>query len=854
LFCFAPQPVDAANYVEIAGLFRTGQYATCAEEAAKAIAEDDSRENLHLIKIRAEMEQGKYAAALATLDAALQQLPTSIQLRWIGRDVCRFNNQLERVTKCEDEIGLLVRQAPQRYSDAVNRITVGRFLLSQSIDPKRVLDVFYNEVKKQQPNLALVWLACGELALDKQDFALAATNYAQAVKLDSAEPDAHYGLARAFVSSDSAKATESLKAALERNPNHIGSLLVVVESQIDSERYDEAETSLKLIAAVNPHHPRAAAYRAAIAHLRNQPDVEKREREAALKHWPTNPEPYYLIGKKLSQKYRFREGAQLQREALAFAPAYLPAKMQLAQDLLRLGEEEEGWKLANEVRRADEYSVLAHNLTTLQENLEKFRTIEANGFMLRMDAREADIYGQRVLDLLTRAKATLCGKYHVELPQPVIVEMFPRQEDFAIRTFGMPGGAGFLGVCFGTVITANSPASQAARPTCWEATLWHEFCHVVTLNKTHNRMPRWLSEGITVYEERQAHSSWGQSIKPAYRKMLLGDELTPVSQLSGAFLSPPSPQHLQFAYFESSLVVEYLIETHGLETLLQILNDLGTGVTINDALSRHTVPLEQLDAAFADYARAQAQAMAPDADWSDPELPRRADEKLLADYVREHPRNYPALQRLARQRIADKNWEGARESLEMMRQLYPRDAGADSLYPMLALIHRELKETSEERQVLSTLADLADDNVDLFARLTELTGAAGDWESTKTFTKRWLAVSPLQTEPHRRCAQAAEQLLDDPLAIECYRALLMLSPVTAADSHLQLATALERTGDLATARKHALLALEETPRFRAAHKLLLEITRKIEALPKDAEANPPTRKNDGGRKKPQTGF
>ena len=46
------------------------------------------------------------------------------------------------------------------------------------------------------------------------------------------------------------------------------------------------------------------------------------------------------------------------------------------------------------------------------------------------------------------------------------------------------GGAGFLGVCFGSVITANSPASQSASPANWQSVLWHEFCHVVTLQKT----------------------------------------------------------------------------------------------------------------------------------------------------------------------------------------------------------------------------------------------------------------------------------------------------------------------------------------------------------------------------------
>ncbi|MBI3865738.1 MAG: tetratricopeptide repeat protein [Planctomycetia bacterium] len=840
---------SAADYVQIAALFRTGKYAECAEEAGKAIAADEFNENCRLVKIRSEMAQGKYADALATLDAALQKLSTSIHLRWLGRDVCRFNGQLDRARKLDDEIGQLVRQAPGRYSDAVNRVVVGRFLLNQTIDPKRVLDGIYNEVKKQQPNLAMVWLASGDLALEKQDYALAAQNYAQAAKLDPSDPDVHYGLARAFAPSESAKATTELQAALALNPNHVESLLVAVEDQIDSERYDDADKVLKAIAAVNPHHPRAAACRAVLAHLRNQPDVEKREREAAQEFWSANPEPLYVIGKKLSQKYRFREGAQYQRDALALAADYLPAKTQLAQDLLRLGQEVEGWQLAGEVLEADEYSILAHNLTTLHECLDKFRTIEADGFVLRMDAREADVYGGRVINLLSRAKAALCAKYDMRLEKPVIVEMFPRQQDFAIRTFGMPGGAGFLGVCFGTVITANSPASQGAHPTCWEATLWHEFCHVVTLNKTHNRMPRWLSEGISVYEERQADPTWGQSIKPAYRKMLLGDDLVPVSRLSGAFLNPPSPQHLQFAYFESSLVVEYLVETHGLDTMKKILVDLGAGVTINDALSRHTVPIEQLDASFADYARAQAKAMAPEVDWSEPELPRRADEKLLTVYLKEHPQNYSALQRLAGQRIAAKNWAGAKEPLAELRRLYPRDAAADGLYALLARVHRELKETDQERKVLMILASLSDDNVEALTRLTELTAAAGDWELTKTYAQKWLAISPLLPEPHRRCAQAAEKLHDDPLAIESYRSLLHLDSVGAADLHLQLATALERSGDLPAARRHALLALEETPRFRAAHKRLLEITRKLEAAPPGKDPAAPTGTGERGKKK-----
>src|SRR5437870_9756713 len=141
----------------------------------------------------------------------------------------------------------------------------------------------------------------------------------------------------------------------------------------------------------------------------------------------------------------------------------------------------------------------------------------------------------------------------------------------------MPGNAGYLGVCFGKVVTANSPASQTAHPVNWEAVLWHEFCHVVTLQMTKNKMPRWLSEGISVYEEHQANPAWGMRIDPRYREMILGEDLVPVGKLSAAFLAPKSPRHLQFAYLESSMVIEFIVDRYGIDKLRNVLTDLRNG-------------------------------------------------------------------------------------------------------------------------------------------------------------------------------------------------------------------------------------------------------------------------------------
>ena len=54
----------------------------------------------------------------------------------------------------------------------------------------------------------------------------------------------------------------------------------------------------------------------------------------------------------------------------------------------------------------------------------------------------------------------------------------------------------------------------------WRQVLWHEFVHVITLQKTGNRLPRWLSEGISVYEETRRDSAWGQRLDDSFAAVI----------------------------------------------------------------------------------------------------------------------------------------------------------------------------------------------------------------------------------------------------------------------------------------------------------------------------------------------
>lgn len=86
-------------------------------------------------------------------------------------------------------------------------------------------------------------------------------------------------------------------------------------------------------------------------------------------------------------------------------------------------------------------------------------------------------------------------------------------------------------------------------------------------------------------------------------------------------------------------------------------------------------------------------------------------------------------------------------------------------------------------------------------------------------------MNPLVPPPYRHLAQAAAALGDDSTAVVAWRTLLQLDVPERADAHFQLARLLHKRGEDADARRHALLALEETPRYRAALQLLREISR-----------------------------
>lgn len=821
---WAVSPAGGADLDEAEALLRSGEYEQAARMAAEAVDGLVWEERWIRLKVEAELATGDDEAALASLETGLRRFSISLPLLLKAREVFRYAGRSDEIPAVLDRIELLIRAYPDRYDTAEGRVALGRFFLLRGIDPKQVLDRFYDVAIDRDPGLVDAYLASAELALEKQDDALAAETLAKAPEEARDDPRYHFLLARAFSEGDRARSAEAIEAALGLNPNHADSLLLRANHLIDAEAYDQAEAVLDRVLEINPRDPQAWAFRAVIAHLTNDPEGEAEARASALDRWEENPEVDHILGRELSQKYRFAEGSAYQRRALELDPDYLPAKVQLCTDLLRLGAEEEGWALADEVFERDGYNVLAYNLVTLKGELDGYRTLEGDGFLVRMEPGEAELYGDRVLELLGRARQTLRERYGAIVEEPVVVEVFPSKNDFAVRTFGLPGADGFLGVCFGRVITAISPAAQGEDPSNWESVLWHEYCHSVTLARSRNKMPRWLSEGISVFEEGREDPSWATRINPHYREKLLADDLTPLSGLSGAFLAPESPLDVQFAYFESALAVEFLADLGGLGAIRGLLDDLGAGVPINEALpDRFGRSLAELDEGFFDFARSRALAAAPGASWEEPDLPPDADTEALEAWLEEHPGSVPGWRRLGLRLVDEERWRRAEEALRTLKDLDPDGVGPESADALLAAVFRRQDDPEAEREALQSLVSRDAGAGSALLRLIELDEEEEDWPRLAEHCRAMLAVNPLIPAPHRGLARAAERLGETGDAINAYQALATLDPTDPAEIHFRLAGLLRQEGREDEARREVLRALEEAPRFREAHRLLLEL-------------------------------
>ena len=184
------------------------------------------------------------------------------------------------------------------------------------------------------------------------------------------------------------------------------------------------------------------------------------------------------------------------------------------------------------------------------DTLDKFETFKDGDLIVRLHPDEVRVMKEPLLRIARESLAALSKRYGFTPTGPILIEMFPRHDDFAVRTLGLPGMVGALGACFGKVVTLDSPRARPPGDFNWSATLWHELAHVMTLQMSNQRVPRWLTEGTSVFEERRARPEWGREGEFEFLDAMAKGELIKVAELNSGFTSSRT---INLAYHQSSL-------------------------------------------------------------------------------------------------------------------------------------------------------------------------------------------------------------------------------------------------------------------------------------------------------------
>jgi len=109
----------------------------------------------------------------------------------------------------------------------------------------------------------------------------------------------------------------------------------------------------------------------------------------------------------------------------------------------------------------------------------------------------------------------------------------------------------------------------------------HEFVHLVfdtASSNPYHDPPRWLNEGLAVYQSEGYGSSDRGEVEDAARS----GTLIPLDGLTGQF---PNGQAFFLAYAESVSAVDYMIRTHGSDALVTLIRSYAEGRTDDEAFS-----------------------------------------------------------------------------------------------------------------------------------------------------------------------------------------------------------------------------------------------------------------------------
>lgn len=508
---------------------------------------------------------------------------------------------------------------------------------------------------------------------------------------------------------------------------------------------------------------------------------------------------------------RYADAVRLAQQAVGYDSLSIRALGVLGTTQLRVGSMDDGRTTVERAFALDPYNLWHKNTLDLLDKMRGFRTITRGRIQLVAPADEAELLSLYIFPLLERAFDSLQVRYGYAPPTPVRLEFFRQHADFSVRTVGLVG-LGALGVSFGSLLAMDTPNAREQGEFNWGSTAWHELTHAFTLGASAHRVPRWLSEGLSVLEERRAAPGWGARTTLPWMLAYRNGRLRPISALNDGFMRPRYPEETQFSYYHASLFCEWVESTRGAMALPALLRAFRDGRDTPAAMQQVLgLGLPEVDVQFDAWLRqrfaTELQAVAG---------PTGSD-STGGQFVMTMRRAVSML---------DVQKDSARALLERARAMFPSYAGEDGPAWYLTRVALDARDTTLALQMVEQVTSRDETAYRANKLEAELRTARGDRPGAIAAIERLLWIWPYDAGDHEALAILAMQHGDHQRAIRERRAILALKPADRAEARYELARALAAAGDIAAARREVLGLLEDAPGYENAQALLLELRKR----------------------------
>ena len=679
---------------------------------------------------------------------------------------------------------------------------------------------YFKDAIRLAPNDVVLNTEWGDFFVENHENGEAAKSYQEALKVSPDYGPALLGMGKAMADENPPQAAMLAQHALKQNPNLAGAHLLLAEMAVYQDKKADARQAIERVLQINPRHLEALSMKAALDYVEGKTEAYHQTVAEALTINPIYGEIHRIVGSITAYYYRFDEAVEHTRKAIALDRENFRAIADLGEQLMRTGDERNARRNLETAFRIDRWNVMTYNLLEVLDKLDAFDTIKDGDLVIRMAAEETPVMKEYVPQLAREALDALSKRWEFTPKGPLLIEMFSSHDDFAVRTLGLPGMLGALGACFGRVVTLDSPKARPPGMFNWGETLWHEIAHVITLQLSNNRLPRWLSEGTSVYEERRARKEWGRDMDLPFARYLDSGKVLKIRDLNSGF---SSSQTISYTYYQASLLVEHIVDVHGQRRLRALVEAYADGTDTEGAIKKALgISIDELQATFdavldQRYASLRRALKVPDG-----LAPGTPLEKVKA-IAAANPESFPAQMALG-DALAETNPDAAIAAFEKAAELIPHAGGEDSPHAAIAALALKKGDKVRAARALEQLTANTHTDVASARQLASLIDANKEPARARTALQRALAVDPYDAESSALLGRLALKAGDTAEAIRAFRVAVASKPLDKASAHADLAEALLQAGQKEEARKQVMEALMVAPTFTRAQDLLLKIS------------------------------